>query len=78
MTALNQVMRDIEKNYPNLFDLNTAQGKEFVNRFYKYLELEKKQIFDSFMEGHNVCRCVTDNTDEAEEIFNETYKFNNL
>ena len=42
------------------------------------LEMEKDQRKDSFMEGHNVCRCVTDNTDEAEEIFNETYKFNNL
>lgn len=47
MTALNQVMRDIEQNYPNLFDLNTAQGREFVSRFYKYLEMEKEQIIDA-------------------------------
>ena len=25
------------------------------------------------MEGHNVCRCVTDNTDEAEEIFDKWF-----
>lgn len=47
MTALNKVMRDIEQNYPNLFDLNTSQGREFVSRFYKYLEMEKEQIIDA-------------------------------
>lgn len=47
LTALNQVMRDIEQHYPNLFDLNTAQGREFVGRFYKYLEMEKEQIIDA-------------------------------
>ena len=51
LTALNQVMRDIEQHYPNLFDLNTAQGREFVSRFYKYLELEKEQIIGAYLQA---------------------------
>jgi hypothetical protein len=32
----------------------------------------------AFIEGHNVCRCVTENTDEAEECFEEWFaKFKN-
>jgi hypothetical protein len=44
------------------------------------LEIEKQQIIDAYIEGHNVYRCVTDNIDEAKECFNEwfkTYKSNN-
>ena len=28
----------------------------------------------SFIEGHNICRCVTDNTDEAKECFKEWFE----
>ena len=50
------------------------------NEIQQALELQNQQIKDAFIEGHNVCRCVTDNTDEAKECFNEwfkTYKPNN-
>lgn len=51
LTALNQVMIDIEQHYPNLFDLNTAQGREFVSRFHKYLEVEKEQISGAYLQA---------------------------
>ena len=65
LTALNQVMRDIEQHYPNLFDLNTAQGKEFVGRFYKYLEMEKEQIIDAATWGAL--------QETGEKYYNETF-----
>ena len=67
LTALNQVMRDIEQHYPNLFDLNTAQGREFVGRFYKYLEMEKKQIIDAYIHDRALLKIT------AEQYYNETF-----
>lgn len=40
----------------------------------------EEDLRNAFIEGHNVCRCVTDNTDEAKECFEEwikTYKKDN-
>lgn len=74
LTALNQVMRDIEQHYPNLFDLNTAQGKEFVGRFYKYLEMEKEQIIDAMFFGiHLEHNNIDSPLQRAEEYYNETF-----
>lgn len=36
----------------------------------------EEDLKEAFIEGHNVCRCVTDNTDEAKECFNEWFKNN--
>lgn len=69
LTALNQVMRDIEQHYPNLFDLNKAQGREFVSRFYKYLELEKEQIIDAYISGYS----APENLGNSEQYYNETF-----
>lgn len=75
LTALNQVMRDIEQYYPNLFDLNTAQGKEFVSRFYKYLEVEKEQIIDALFFGiHLENNKIDSPLTRAEQYYTETYE----
>jgi hypothetical protein len=77
MTALNQVMRDIEQHYPNLFDLNTAQGREFVSRFHKYLEIEKEQIKDAWLSAwkDSMIQPLEDKyyMIEAEQYYNETF-----
>jgi hypothetical protein len=69
LTALQQVMRDIEQHYPNLFDLNTAQGREFVSNFYKYLEIEKEQIIDAYISGYS----APENLGESKKYYNETF-----
>lgn len=84
LSALNQVMRDIKQYYPNLFDLNTAQGREFVSRFYKYLELEKEQITGAYlqakMENLNMpdsmkyYDILEQNKIKAEQHYTETYE----
>lgn len=75
MTALNQVMRDIEQNYPNLFDLNTSQGREFVNRFHKYLEVEKEQIIDALFFGiHLEYNNIDSPLQRAEQYYTDTYE----
>ena len=46
-TALQQVFIDLEKLHPQLFNVYTTEGKEFINHFHKYLELEKEQIIEA-------------------------------
>ena len=33
----------------------------------------KKELKEAFMVGHNICRCITDNRDEAKEYFKEWF-----
>jgi hypothetical protein len=46
-TAIQEVFSDLEKLHPNLFNIYTSEGKEFVNHFHKYLEIEKQQIIEA-------------------------------
>ncbi len=74
-TALQQVFSDLEELHPNLLNVYTTEGKEFINHFHKYLELEKQQIIDAFGIG-----CQVESTrligyqDMAEQYYNETFK----
>ncbi len=45
-TAIQEVFSDLEKLHPNLFNVYTTEGKEFINHFHKYLAIEKEQIID--------------------------------
>jgi hypothetical protein len=49
LTALQMVMRDIEEHYPKMFDVYTQEGREFIQRFHKYLDIEKKQMNIDFL-----------------------------
>jgi hypothetical protein len=44
MTAVQKVFIELEKLHPNLFDIYTEKGRQFVNHFHKFLEIEKEQI----------------------------------
>ena len=46
-TALQEVFSDLEKLHPNLFNVYTTEGKQFVKHFHKYLEMEKQQMRDA-------------------------------
>ena len=43
-TAVQQVFSDLEELHPNLFNVYTTEGKEFINHFHKYLAIEKEQM----------------------------------
>lgn len=70
-TAIQEVFSDLEKLHPNLFNMHTTEGKEFVNHFHKYLEIEKEQMKNSscpYIGGWE--------NDEFEYWYNETFKTN--
>ena len=69
MTAVQQVFSDLEKLQPHLFNMHSVEGREFVNHFHKYLDIEKQQMKDSscpYIGGWE--------DDDFEYWYNQTYK----
>ena len=64
-TAVQEVFSDLEKLHPQLFNVYTTEGKEFINHFHKYLELEKQQIKDAYESLEHR---------HGENYYNETFK----
>lgn len=71
-TALQEVFSKLERLHPSLFDIYTQQGREFVNNFHKFLEMEKEQIIDAVNFGDTRGKITTYST--AEQYYNETFK----
>ena len=46
------------------------RGAIFGAKWQQERSYSEEDIKLAFIEGHNICRCVTDNTDEAKECFN--------
>jgi hypothetical protein len=68
-TAVQQVFSDLEKLQPHLFNMHSVEGREFVNHFHKYLDIEKQQMRDAscpYIGGWE--------DDDFEYWYNETYK----
>jgi hypothetical protein len=65
MTAVQQVFSDLEKLQPHLFNMHSVEGREFVNHFHKYLDIEKQQIIDAYESLEHR---------HGENYYNETYK----
>jgi hypothetical protein len=70
LTALQQLFSDLEKSQPGLFNVYTVDGRNCINQFFKYLEIEKQQIKDAYSAGDN----QQGFEDEAEHYYIETYK----
>ena len=51
MTAVQQVFSDLEELYPELFNMHSIMGKEFINHFHNFLAVEKEQIIESYCQG---------------------------
>jgi hypothetical protein len=50
-TAVQEVFSELEKLHPQLFNVYTTEGKEFLNHFYKFLAIEKEQKHEEYMRG---------------------------
>jgi hypothetical protein len=66
--------------HPSLFDIYTQQGREFVNNFLKFLEMEKEQIGKAFLNGRikeigqGVLFDLQPLTETFNDYYNETFK----
>jgi hypothetical protein len=71
-TAVQEVFSELEKLHPQLFNVYTAEGKEFINHFHNYLAIEKDQMELCYKVG------VIDGSNgvmfKFDKYYNETYK----
>lgn len=79
-TALQEVFSELERLHPSLFDIYTQQGRDFVNHFHKFLEIEKEQIGKAFLNGRikeigqGVLFDLYPLTETFNDYYNETFK----
>ena len=71
-TAVQQVFSELEKMQPGLFNIYSEDGRNFINHFHKFLEIEKQQLKDSFQEGYK--NGFIDNGVSILTYYNETFK----
>jgi hypothetical protein len=79
MTAVQQVFSELLALHPQLFNINSVEGREFVHHFHNFLAVEKQQIIDAYGEGFTEgCRYTTgfEQTlwEDDEDYYNQTYK----
>jgi hypothetical protein len=68
-TAMQELFSQLELEHPNLFNTNTLEGRKFINDYYKFFELEKKQIINAWeLEGDEYVRNGKDYYDVTFEI----------
>ncbi len=53
-TALQELFSKLESEHPNLFNTNTLEGRQFINDYYKFFELEKQQIIKAYNSGQQI------------------------
>ena len=75
-TAVQELFSKLEKEHPNLFNVHSVEGREFINNYYYILEMEKQQIISA----HGNQRRNTGGTSNytyiltGEDYYNEIYK----
>jgi hypothetical protein len=75
-TAMQELFSQLEIEHPNLFNTNTLEGRKFINDYYKFFELEKKQLIDAHGNKEKKSGGITNYTYilTGEEYYNENFK----
>jgi len=45
---MQELFSQLEIKHPELFNVNTVEGKKFIHSYHKFIELEKEEIIKSF------------------------------
>jgi hypothetical protein len=69
MTAVQQVFSELLALHPQLFNINSVEGREFVHHFHNFLAVEKEQIKNAWLNS-----LTKGDYNSADEYYNETYK----
>jgi hypothetical protein len=69
MTAVQQVFSELLALHPQLFNINSVEGREFVHHFHNFLAVEKEQIKNAWLNS-----LTKGDFNSAEEYYNQTYK----
>jgi len=79
-TAIQEVFIELEKLHPNLFDIYTQKGRQFVNHFHKFLEIEKEQIGyskEDVLKAAEICEINIIDAKHIVSLLDEAKKINN-
>jgi hypothetical protein len=71
-TAIQELFSKLEIEHPELFNTNTPDGRQFINDYYPFFELEKQQIIKTWYD----CKMsiINKNPTTADQYYNETFK----
>ena len=72
-TAVQELFTKLEKEHPSLFNVHSVIGREFINDYYQFLEMEKQQLNDAMNYDRPLLSCWEDNS-AFEEYYEETFK----
>jgi hypothetical protein len=77
-TAMQELFSRLETEHPSLFNTHSVDGRNFINSYYWFLELEKQQIIDAHGNQTKKSGGVTNHTYilTGEDYYNEIYKNN--
>jgi hypothetical protein len=75
-TAIQELFSQLAIEQPGLFNVNTLAGREFINNYYKFFELEKQQIIDAYSEGD--INGIMNNEKRAVQYYNQTFKIREI
>ena len=64
---MQELFSKLEIEHPALFNTNTLEGRQFINDYYQFFELEKEQIKTAFFYGGS------SNLND-DEYYEETFK----
>jgi len=80
-TPLQQLMIELNELHPNLLNVHTHGGREFVNTCHKYLAIEKEHIIKAVDQTILGIKLDEDKsgfiTQNGEGYFKENYESNN-
>jgi len=68
---MQELFGQLEIEHPELFNVNTVEGKKFIHSYHKFIELEKEQIIEAFDIACN------DEDRIGDEYYKDTFEKNN-
>jgi hypothetical protein len=72
-TAVQELFTKLEKEHPSLFNVHSVTGREFINDYYQFLEMEKQQIIDAYDAGQKK-EAKEEFWTKGTRYYNENYK----
>lgn len=79
-TPIQQLMTELNEISPNLLNVHTNAGREFINAVHKYLAIEKEHIIKAVNQTIQGVKLDEDKTgliaQNGEGYFKETYESN--
>jgi len=71
-TAMQEMFSQLEIDQPQLFNINTSEGKTFVNSYIKFMKLEKEQLNLFYAQGATAE--INNPYVTSIEFYNKTFK----